>query len=332
VLLLSAVASVLCVVYAVSVLGFLLLYALIPRVSPLITLLSAFVPFFFAPLLLVLPLAWMIRSRVGLVSVSVLFVTFLALYGSRFLPRFGKGAGRNGEAFTVMTYNLGGAHRRAEQVAATIGDEGADIVALQELLPSTAALLRRRLGDILPYAVLDPGTSNGLFSRYPIVESSWFKPAGNGRSAIDATLDVQGTPLRVIVVHARPPDIVWPRGKPLWSAGLRDDRVEAELRDVVSRIAGAEGPLLVVGDLNTTERSLAYQALTNVLRDAYREVGWGFGFTFPYRLRVGDHRLPGPFLRLDHIFYSHDLDASWARVACRLGSDHCYLAAGFAHR
>jgi endonuclease/exonuclease/phosphatase (EEP) superfamily protein YafD len=315
------------------VLGFLALRALLPRLPPFLALLNAFVPFLFAPLLLVLPLAWLARSRVIQASAGALLAAFLCLYAPFFLPRPGPGASHSHRAFTVMTYNLGFEHAMPRQLVDTIADEGADIVAVQELVPATAALVRERLGGAYPYQIAEPGAkTNGLLSRYPILHSRWFTPAGDGRPAIDAVLDVGGAPVRVIVAHPEPPGVSWLDGELPLPIGLHDDRVQAELADVARRAAGSSVPVLFAGDFNMTDQSRTYRALARVLDDAYREAGWGFGFTFPFELRVNGRQVPGPFARLDYVFHSDGLCPQWARVHCRPGSDHCALVVRFVWR
>jgi vancomycin resistance protein VanJ len=315
------------------VLGFLVLRALLLRLPPILALLNTFVPFLFAPLLLLFPLAWLARSRAILACAGVLLVAFLWLYAPFFLPRPGSGVSQGHRAFTVMTYNLGFEHAMPGQLVDTIAGEGADIVAVQELVPATAALVCGRLAGAYPYIIAEPGDkTNALLSRYPILHSRWFAPAGDGRPAIDAVLDVGGAPVRVLVVHPEPPGISWLDGELPLPIGLHDDRVQAELADVARRAAGSGMPVLVAGDFNTTDQSRSYRTLARVLDDAYREAGWGFGFTFPFELRVNRRQVPGPFARLDYVFYSDDLYAQWARVRCRPGSDHCALVARFVWR
>ena len=322
-----------CTVYALSVLGFLALRALLPRLPPILALLNVFVPFLFAPLLLLFPLAWLARSRAILACAGVLLVAFLWLYAPFFLPRPGPGVSHSHRAFTVMSYNLGFEHAMPEQLVDTIADEGADIVAVQELVPAMAALVRERLGGAYPYQIAEPGArTNGLLSRYPVLHSRWFAPAGDGRPVIDAVLDVGGAPVRVLVVHPEPPGISWLDGDLPLPVGLHEDRVRTELADVARRAAGSSVPALVAGDLNATDQSRAYGTLARVLDDAYREAGWGFGFTFPFELRVNGRQVPGPFARLDYVFHSDDLYPQWARVRCRPGSDHCALVVQFVWR
>ncbi len=319
----------LCLLHAAGVLSFLALRALLSPWPPLLTLINSFMPFLFAPLCLTLPLALLTRSRLALFSTLALLAFFVALYGPFFLPRLGPTAAHTGSTLCVMTFNLGPNPAHPERLVAAIANERADVVVVQELTQNTANLLRSELGGRYPYTVLELGTqTTGLLSRYPILESEWFKPAGEGRSALYALLDYD-VPLHLMAVHPLPPGLSWYKNSPL-PIGLNDAAQQRQLMDVAQRAADLQGPLLVMGDLNTGDQTRAYRRLSTVLNDAYRQAGWGLGFTFPHGLRLGRFPVPGPLLRLDYIFYSDDFYAEWARVACKGGSDHCYLIANLA--
>jgi len=86
---------------------------------------------------------------------------------------------------------------------------------------------------------------------------------------------------------------------------------------------------IIAGDFNMSDQTATYATLSAVTIDAYREAGFGFGFTFPNNLRLGQAPIPGPFVRLDYIFHSPELSAQQAYVGCSGSSDHCYLVARF---
>ncbi|MBN1259624.1 MAG: hypothetical protein JXB35_03000 [Anaerolineae bacterium] len=51
------------------------------------------------------------------------------------------------------------------------------------------------------------------------------------------------------------------------------------------------------------------------------------GLTFPQDVWFEQVRVPGPFVRFDYVFHSHDLCAEHARVICEGAADHCYVQA-----
>ncbi len=308
--------------------GTLALFAvrvLLPRWPPWLVLLNTFSPFLFPPLLLILPLAIWARSKSVLIAGSIAAGLVLLLYGSQFLTQPAPVSAATNGTLTVMTFNLGPGQARPEQNLAAIEEEEPDIVAVQELVPATVKLLGERLVQRYPYSILDlrAGTT-GLMTRYPIIKTDWFRPAGRGRPVLQATVDANGVPIHVLAVHPLPPDISWYNKYPL-PTGLDDDEQELEANDILRRATSLRGPVLIMGDFNMSDQSPVYAVVSTALKDSYRDAGWGFGFTFPNNLRVHGIPVPGPFIRIDYVFHSDQLSAQFAQVSCKGGSDHCYL-------
>jgi endonuclease/exonuclease/phosphatase (EEP) superfamily protein YafD len=97
----------------------------------------------------------------------------------------------------------------------------------------------------------------------------------------------------------------------------------------IAKLAASEtNPVLVIGDLNTTERSSGYELLTPNLRDSRR--GWGWSPSW------------GPFLRwlsplnllvgipIDHACVSSDVVVDDRRLGPHFGSDHLPLSVSIA--
>jgi endonuclease/exonuclease/phosphatase (EEP) superfamily protein YafD len=79
---------------------------------------------------------------------------------------------------------------------------------------------------------------------------------------------------------------------------LADTERDVDLRGLLARLEGIEGPLVIIGDFNATDQQRLYAPLARRLRDAHGESGWGMGFTFS--------RWPetGPALwRIDYVFH-----------------------------
>lgn len=327
----SRLAVAFCLTYAVGVLGFFVWRALLPHWPPFLVLANSFVPFLFAPLLLTLPLALLIRSKPALLADLALLIVFVASYGRLFLPRHRPIVASADGTLTVMTFNIQFNHPQPEQAVAAIESENAEVVTVQELIPFTAELLRQRLGDRYPYMLLEPEiSSTGLLSRHPILHSEWFAMAGDGNVALQAVLDVNGRPVHVLAVHPPPPRLSWQiRGR--LPNGILEGERDRQIADVARRVETLEGTVLAIGDFNMADQSRAYAEMTALLKDAYREAGWGFGFTFPHSQRIGRLPVPWPLVRIDYVFHSDDLYAEHARVGCEGGSNHCYLIVQLSH-
>jgi endonuclease/exonuclease/phosphatase (EEP) superfamily protein YafD len=318
------------VFYTASVLGFLTLRMLLRDLSPFLALVNSFVPFLFAPLLFALPLMLFIRSKVATISMAVVTILFLGLYAPLFLPRFDSPVVSTSDKIEVMTFNLGLDRSRPEQVVAAIDEEQADIVVVQEMTPAIANLLREELGDRYPHAVLEPEAETiGLLSRYPILASQWLCPEIGGRSYLHAVVDWNGARLNIFAVHPLLPGLSWYRGT-LLPIGLHDAEQQQQLVRIARQAIDLRESVLMMGDFNISDQTHAYMSITEDFTDAYWEAGYGFGFTFPRGVQLGEFAIPGPLIRLDYIFHTDDLYAERARVECKGGSDHCYIVAQLA--
>ncbi len=312
----------LCLIYAAGVYALFALRFLLPAWPPLLGLAGFLGPFLYAPLVLLLPLAFFARARAAIAALLAVLVLFLAIYVPFFLPPAGGSASGAGAPITAMTFNLGPGQSQPAGLVAAIAGEDADLVAVQELYPAAAAAFDEALAARYPYRILPSEEgATGLLSRYPIVASESFQPAGVGRTALQAGLEVDGMPAWVFVFHPEPP--LQRVGAPGRQAPrLYERQLEAQLADIIARAGGLEGAVLVMGDFNMGDQSRGYVVISSHLRDAFREAASGLGFTFP----VG-RGLPGPLVRIDYIFHNDALIARRAYVGCRGGSDHCYVVA-----
>ncbi len=248
------------------------------------------------------PLALLIGQprRLALALLPVVLVC-LSIYGGQFIPsRALDGDGE--ESLRVMTYNTLVRTSGHQALVDVILAADADVVALQELDPVAAQVLRAGLSDEYPYMALDDNTNGyigaGFLSRFPIIESAYLIDSfGNQRVLID----VDGTPIVFYNMHASVP-----RG---WGANPFNIDISNQTSDVnvlLERVSQETERVIVLGDFNLTDLTDNYQALADVLVDSYRQVGWGMGWTHAGPL-VGRAALMGVrFLRIDYIFTSPD--------------------------
>lgn len=191
-----------------------------------------------------------------------------------------------GPVFTVLHAN---AFFRTDEPAAAaevLAGAGADVVAVVELSVDLERALRERGVDAAhPWHV---GTRaqrrNGiaLLSRFPVV-SSRVGPIG-GQTAVDATVDVHGRHVRILVVHPLP-------GVDRHS--LR--RLRHDLRAIAARAGDDDLPTLVVGDFNAGRwHPMFRRQLLARFRDVHESVGRGFSVSWPV------HRFVPAWVRLDH--------------------------------
>ncbi|GEM_PF-541180 len=318
-----------------------------------IRLINTFMPWLGGLFFLVFIVAlWRQRYYLAMILGSCMF-----LIASNFVPLFlprSQIIQANSPTLTVMTYNLwyNRHNRDFSETARLISQIKPDIVLLQEIgLDQTwqlqAELLKltpqeplyivcedHRLEDYAPGSELyltyqhdqlfphRPGakiiTLQTIISRYPITPISTDDTRGRAQKTIVHT--PQG------IVH------VWnvhpPHPLSYWQWYYQYQRMWWLSQDVTM----TKGPLIVGGDFNATEQSEIYGLLHRHLTSAYRESGWGLGFSF---LLIGNQmvRWRGsfmdiPIMRIDHIFYRDDFVADNAYIVPQsAGSDHLPLVA-----
>ncbi len=234
--------------------------------------------------------------------------------------------------FRVMTYNVhscvGTDGKLApERIAEVIREAQVDVIALQELdvLQSRSgrvnqpAWLAEQLEMFVHFtparACHDGHYGNAVLSRFPIAVLS----EGNLRRRRDEERAVQWLKLSVLGVQV---NLI----NTHLSIHIRDRLLQIEQLLSTEWIAKAERevPLVVCGDLNSTQFSPIYRKLRRGLVDAQKARGVrGLrAATFPSRV---------PLVRLDHVFTSPNVDVRSCEVRrsplCRLASDHLPLIA-----
>lgn len=287
-------------------LGWLLLAAIqwwLPGRDGVLGLSRVAAPYLWLPLILFLPGA-MGRGRLA-TWLRVILAASALVAALWFPPRLRRAAEAPGGGFSALTWNLRLAGAESPAVRQHLLEQGADIVALQECAwhapledPALVARYPYRLAD--QGQALPPGIR--LLSVYPIVDHGVIN-APDGLWDIPRILWARlaladGRELIVVTAHPRPPAVYWP-GLGVFYTHQRDGQLGA-LRQVVAFWRERGYAVLVMGDLNLTEREPAYgELLSEGLNDAHRAVGRGWGHTW----RVG----PLPALRIDYMLASEPL-------------------------
>ena len=247
----------------------------------------------------------------------------------------------NDSSITILTFNVGlmSGEEEQEELIRFINITHADIVCLQELsshflnnhqawLDSTAYHYRQN-GNV---AILSthPFLSDTISIHYPTRSNKstacWIECLGDSMLVVNNHLES---------THLSPADkddyanaITDPHrqtiknssqmllGKLSEAASYRGAQTDS-ICSLIDR--NTAHPVIVCGDHNDTPVSYTYQRLASRLASAYREAGFGPGFTFSQRF------FP---VRIDHIFYSKD----WQCLSCQIDrtltfSDHYPLVA-----
>lgn len=240
-------------------------------------------------IVLALPRVWIGVALIGFVASCW---TYLPEWASSLAPRPSRG---DATVLKLMTHNIFGLNYDMQRLADAIAAEKPDIVALQEYFPQQAAELGRLLEPTYPYAVHCFGGKRAnlaLYSRLPFKTemSAADCPAtafGTQRTAhilVGFTL-ADGTQFSVMTTH-----MDWPY--PI-------ARQQAEFRTAIDVVKNTTGPLILVGDFNSTPWSYALRQFESDsgLRRETRNL-----ITYPMLFTLGDLVHTWPFLALDQVF------------------------------
>jgi endonuclease/exonuclease/phosphatase (EEP) superfamily protein YafD len=88
---------------------------------------------------------------------------------------------------------------------------------------------------------------------------------------------------------------------------------ETPLSRLASELETASGPMVVAGDFNTPLDSVHLEPLDDHFTSAFREIGSGYGATWP---------MPLPVLTLDQVWYNDRIDPDELQIGWSSVSDH----------
>ncbi len=303
------------------ILVLLAVHVVVPQRAGTLALTQILEPYIVLSALIVAPFA-LIRPRLtGAVVAGILVVTVLVRYGPGWISLPPAGEPR----LSVATWNIEWGPRGAERVAQGLENVTADLVGLEELQPNMASRIDAdaRITTEYPYRALGPEPTVlgvGLLSRFPIVEQRVSHEPPYLRAVV-AWPDPDSR-LLVYVVHPIRGLFDTVGGIPVGIDTVRRDAALTQIRAAIEADVEAGATVVVLGDLNTTEREPAYFEFAAGMRDAQLDVGLGPGFT--WRLGKG---LPFGLLRIDYVLTTPDLSATSYDVTCTELSDHCIVEA-----
>ncbi|MBA3530615.1 MAG: endonuclease/exonuclease/phosphatase family protein [Ardenticatenales bacterium] len=314
------------VLYSTPLTAWLLFRAWYGEQWPMVGALNAVGLWWFAPLVVLLPVALLVRARQATLMSLLILLPALLFFGDDFLPGQSREVAEDIPRLRVLSFNALISNVAYDAVAETIRTEEPDVIAIQELSEEMAAELTARVGEQYPYQLLYPSPypdGIGLWSRYPLREGPSLDYAGWKHWAQSATVEVEGHSVRLFNIH------LWPIGvldRELFARNLAYQHAQVAVLQKV--IAETEGAVLVVGDFNASPTNESYHRMDEELVDAWREVAIGPGFTWPApgaRLRWSQ-----PFLRIDYMWTKGRVTPLRVRVLPRIGSDHLPLVGDFA--
>jgi endonuclease/exonuclease/phosphatase (EEP) superfamily protein YafD len=261
-----------------------------------------------------------IRKKL-LILLLVPFAIFCWEYSWYVLPKWDDS--RASTSLRLMTWNLSYENPHPQAIASMIKFEHPDIVAVQELVKSTASELSQALSQDFTYRVIPPTFEFGIFSKYPLKSSRIAELNPQVSKFQEVSVSIGQREIELIDVHLPVPKLQTRQfGLFTLPIDFNTNNWDVTYPILLDRIAKTDRPLLVVGDFNTSDRDRNYHLLNRSLSNAFQTTGWGFGMTYPIASPVEI-----PLVRIDHIFYSQHWRARSAWTHKGVGSDHQYLVA-----
>ncbi|MFJ8187476.1 endonuclease/exonuclease/phosphatase family protein [Streptomyces sp. NPDC096105] len=245
------------------------------------------------------------RAPAALVAVLLPVAVWTRLFGGLLLPADAAGP----RDLVVVQHNVADDNPDPAGTARALADAGADLIALEELVPDALPAYERALGARYPHHVVR-GTV-GLWSRHPLsgARAVDIKPADLTEPWSRGLRAVAGTPHGEVAVYvAHLPSV---RIGPGGLASARRDESAA----LLGRAVAAE-PLdrvILLGDLNGTADDRGLAPLTSRLEVPRR----GFAFSFPAGL---------PLVRIDQVM-ARSAAVGLLRALPATGSDHLPVTA-----
>jgi endonuclease/exonuclease/phosphatase (EEP) superfamily protein YafD len=323
-------------VYIVMMVGYLILRVAFGDGTWWLSFLNASAHLLFLPLLVLFPLALIFDKPNALRLFPLLFIA-VVLYAPYFFPKEADIVEHS--PLHILTFNVWGDNPQLEVFEQWVKESHADIVFLQEIPEQYSREGFSRLLDLYPYQQvqsLDMRVwGNAVLSRHPFLETEDFDLEGDGTPSHQReTLDWDGQVIAVYNIHLVMPigeqaHLSLPIENPFLNLALKyDDTLRnEEIRRLLERLEKETYPFLVAGDFNTSDQSVIYSRLAVQMKDTYREIGSGFGGSWPLPIAGEFPSFIPPLFRVDYLWHSSQFRALDAHQGPPLGSDHLGLVA-----
>ena len=212
----------------------------------------------------------------------------------------------DGPTLRVLSANVLTGNESHDSVIRLVRDADADVVFLMEVNERWVSALEPLRAEYPHWHVRAREDNFGVafLSRIPLTDVEILTSPKGNVPFVEARLEAGGRPVTLIGLHTLPP--VRRR-----YAAIRNEQMD----EAASRVRNAEGPVMVIGDLNTTSWSSPFDRFLREtgLRDSRR--GFGVQATWPAF---------NPVLRIpiDHCLVSPEIVVRRREVGPAVGSDH----------
>jgi endonuclease/exonuclease/phosphatase (EEP) superfamily protein YafD len=257
------------------------------------------------------------RKKLLLLSASIALICLLPALKSLLPHRI---APATGPKLRVMSMNLKFTQSHADLIERQILQYKPDVLALEDYTPFAESAIEIAAGNMYPYRHFYFNYLQGLaiYSRLPFAETPTTTFTITRRQ-IRAVILFEG---RAIVIYVEHPY------SPRSMRRILNNRLATS--DLAGQVNRDKFPVIAAGDFNFTDTTPNEAVLKRVgLSDAFESAGHGRGSTWPMEPKWKQW-LPG--VRIDHIFFSRQLDCTWFAVGQYDGSDHLPIVADIAIR
>jgi endonuclease/exonuclease/phosphatase (EEP) superfamily protein YafD len=334
------------VIYVVGVFVFLALRLLMGDSTWWMGFLNTFARWVFAPAFLLLPLALLLRAKRGLLVLVPALVVGIIWYAPDFMPRARETVPADAPQIRVVTANIWGSNRSFAESAQfeAMGDWlrtlDADVALLQEVPFSQRMRTDGILGleDVYPEQMFSESSfaTRAALSRLPVVSWTIDELNPSRWHFQRMVVELGGKQIAIYVVHMSNPLRDEPRlSLPLtpfivdYALSYDPARRDQQVRYLLAALEQETLPYIVGGDFNMSDQSLIYNEVAAVMRDSFREAGWGFGTSWRAGTRQLGSGVP-PLIRIDYLWHSDDFVTLTSEQGPFLGSDHLPLVSTFA--
>ena len=148
--------------------------------------------------------------------------------------------------YRALISNILSVNDDSEQLMSFINETNPDIVLLIEMSPDMLPVYEP-LRATYPHQIIRPREDTygiAFYSRYPIRDSAVLAAGNVAVPALSLTLDMEGQLLQFYGLHALVP-----------VSSRRYERQRLQLESIADQVQGLSGPVIVAGDLNTTQWS-----------------------------------------------------------------------------
>jgi endonuclease/exonuclease/phosphatase (EEP) superfamily protein YafD len=215
--------------------------------------------------------------------------------------------------YRILTANILGPNRNYEQISNMLASANPDLALLVEFDDHHQQGLQPIMQSFAHTHYLPRKDNFGLalLSRLPLTSTQIVFLTGDDSPVLVARLELDGKPLTVIGVHPPPP-------KSQHMTKSRDRQILA----LAHFAAQQDGEVLLLGDLNTSTWSYAFQDLLRHSGLRNSRLGFGIKPTWPEQMPL--MRIP-----IDHILHSPGIQICHLHTGPFSGSDHCPVVVDF---